>query len=260
MSAKISAVVTCFNSERTLGACLASLRWADEIIVLDSFSTDASHDIAKQYQAHWQQQAFKGYAKQKSDAVALARHDWVVLLDADEALDQTAETGIRAAIEHAVANPSSGIRGFRLARIERIFWRYAHPGTRHNRFLRVFDRRCFQMSTHVVHESPMIDGNVVNLDVSIWHDSELSIAIKADKLNHYSTLALQNGKAKRGLWWRLSFYPIWYFLRSYIGRRQFLNGWAGYINSVENAHYAFLKYAKQLESKQIPEPKKIDRG
>ncbi len=260
---KISAVITCFNSERTLASCLQSVAWADEIVVLDSFSSDQSQQIAQNHQAGWHQQAFKGYAQQKSDVVTLATHHWVVLLDADEALADGAESLIRVAIaqsESANTHSNGDIRGFRLPRLERIFWRYAHPATRHNRFLRVFDQRRFRMSAHSVHESPLIEGRIADLDVLIWHDSELTIAIKADKLNRYSSLALLDGKTKRWLPLRLTLYPFWYFLRSYFGRRQFLNGWAGYINSVELAHYAFLKYAKQLESKQISQPKKIDQG
>jgi glycosyltransferase involved in cell wall biosynthesis len=244
---KLSGVVTCFNSAETLARCLQSLQFCDEIIVLDSGSSDASVAIAKAHSAVVHVQAFAGFAKQKSAVIALAQFPWVVLLDADEWLAEGAEVLIRAAILQ------TDMAGFRLPRRERIFWRYAHPSTRNNDFLRLFLRDQAQMSGHAVHESPQVHGKTAKLPALIWHNGERSIALKADKLNQYSSLALADWKhQKRPGFLRLTLYPLWYFFRAYVLKRQFLNGWAGYINSVELAHYAFLKYAKRLEALQAP--------
>ena len=244
---KLSGVVTCFNSAETLARCLASLHFCDEIIVLDSGSSDASVAIAKAHGAAVHVQAFAGYTKQKSAVIALAQYPWIILLDSDERLAAGTETLIRAAILH------TEVAGFRLPRRERIFWRYAHPNTRSNDFLRLFLRDQVQMSAHAVHESPIVTGKTAKLAALIWHNGERSIALKADKLNQYSSLALADWKRqKHPGFLRLTLYPLWYFFRAYVLKRQFLNGWAGYINSVELAHYAFLKYAKRLEALQAP--------
>ena len=105
------------------------------------------------------------------------------------------------------------------------------------------------MSAHAVHESVLVTGEIGDLAGCIIHDGDQSIAQKLNKLNQYSSLAAMAKRPRGGFAgaFRLTLYPVWYFFRAYVLRRQFLNGWAGYINSVELAHYAFLKYAKILE-------------
>jgi len=245
---KISAVVTSFNSAETLARCLQSLQFCDEIILLDSHSSDSSTEIAKASGAQVHAQTFTSFTAQKSAVIALASHPWVLLLDSDEWLAKGADVIVRAAISQ------TEIAGYRLPRRERIFWRYAHAGTRSNDFLRLFLREQIQMSNHAVHESPVLtSGKTAKLPALIWHNGERSIELKASKLNQYSSLALKDWKKqKHTSALRLTLYPIWYFFRAYVLKRQFLNGWAGYINAVELAHYAFLKYAKRHEALQAP--------
>ncbi len=241
----ISGVVTTFNNADTIARCLASLKTiCTELVVLDSGSTDATRAICEDFDVRFFTQAFAGYSAQKTAALALASHNWAVLLDSDEALDLQAQQAIREAV--CSDTPHSG---FRLPRRELIFWRYQHTRSKHNRFLRVFKRSKAQISPHLVHESVEVDGSVTDLNGYIIHDGDISIAHKLNKLNHYSSLAAAAKKSptRAGHTLRLTLYPAWYFLRAYLFRRQFLNGWAGYINSVELAHYAFLKYAKVFE-------------
>ena len=105
------------------------------------------------------------------------------------------------------------------------------------------------MSADTVHESVLVAGEVIDLAGCIIHEGDRSIEQKLTKLNQYSSLAALAKQPINGFTraFRLTLYPVWYFFRAYLLRRQFLNGWAGYINSVELAHYAFLKYAKILE-------------
>jgi glycosyltransferase involved in cell wall biosynthesis len=247
---QISGVVTTFNSAATIARCLASLKSVcGELIVLDSGSTDGTKALCDGFGALFFTQAFAGYSAQKTAALALACHEWVVLLDSDEALDPTAQQAIRHAI-HAHTTHS----GFRLPRRELIFWRYQHLRSKHNRFLRVFMRSKAHISPQLVHESVQTDGLIADLNGCIVHDGDISIEHKLTKLNRYSSLAAATKKPMRGSYaLRLTLYPAWYFLRIYLIRRQFLNGWAGYINSVELAHYAFLKYAKVFERGQKKE-------
>ena len=250
-SASISGVVTTFNNADTLARCLASLKSiCREIVVLDSGSTDSTRQIAEAFGARFYLQAFAGYSAQKAAAIALAAENWIVLLDSDEALDDAAQSAISFALARQQAAGSENlISGFRLKRRELIFWRYQHSLSKHNRFLRVFNRSKAKMSAHAVHESVLVTGEIGDLAGCIIHDGDQSIAQKLSKLNQYSSLAAMAKRPRGGFAgaFLLTLYPVWYFFRAYVLRRQFLNGWAGYINSVELAHYAFLKYAKILE-------------
>lgn len=242
---KLSGVVTSFNNAATIETCLRSLiPVCCEIVLLDSGSTDGTCELARALGVRVEHQTFAGYSAQKSAAIALASHDWIVLLDSDEALDVGAQQAIQNALSGTVA-----AQGYRLARRELIFWRYQHRQSKHNLFLRVFDRRHSRLSTQKVHESVVCDGRVETLPGTIIHDGDTSIALKADKLNRYSSLAASEKRtpSHMSLVLRLSVYPMWYFFRAFVLRRQFLNGWAGYINCVQLTHYVFLKYAKLLE-------------
>lgn len=97
---RLSVFITTYNNARTLTACLDSVQWADEIIVLDSFSTDDTLAIAQQYQARISQHEFMGYGLQKRMALAATSYEWVLLLDADEALSPALQTEIRQLLEH----------------------------------------------------------------------------------------------------------------------------------------------------------------
>ncbi|MGH8499079.1 MAG: glycosyltransferase family 2 protein, partial [Methylococcales bacterium] len=122
----LSAVVTTFNNAGTLSKCLESLNFCDEIIVLDSDSSDATREIAAQYQARIFIEPFKGYGPQKQSAIDKAASDWVLLLDADEFID-TAAAGI---VRKAIASNSAD--AYRLPRQEWLFWRWPHSLTRAN--------------------------------------------------------------------------------------------------------------------------------
>jgi glycosyltransferase involved in cell wall biosynthesis len=249
----ISGVVTTLNNAETIRACLQSLKAiCTEIIVLDSGSTDATQLIANEFGARWFVQPFSGYAAQKTAAIAKASHDWIVLLDSDEALDEKAQAAIGKAL--ATANPDA--LGYAIDRSELVFWQFQHRLSHHNTFVRVFHRKSARVSALAVHESVQVNGTIKRLNGKIIHLGDRSIDSKVDKLNRYSTLAVRDKKPRShlSLALRTTLYPVWYLFRSYVLRRQFLNGMAGWINSVELAHYAFLKYAKLYERKKKETP------
>ncbi len=241
---ELSVVITTYNSAGTLGKTLASAGFADDIVVLDSGSKDSTVMLAQAAGARVFQQPFKGFARQKADAIALARHDWVLLLDADEWLTDRAVECLR---RWRQSTPQ--VSGYRLPRIEWVFWRWSHPWVHRNHFLRLFDRRCTHMSQARVHESPIVNGAVADIDAPIRHFGETSIARKAEKINIYSGLAARDkfAKGQRARLWHLTLYPLWSFVRQLLIRRQVFNGVAGWINAAMNSHYAFLKYAKLAE-------------
>ena len=120
---RLSAVVTTFNNADTLRSCLNSVKWADEILLLDSFSTDETCQVAAEFSANIIQHKFQGYSKQKQMAIDAASNDWVLLLDADEAL--SAES--RAEIQNLLTKGPTA-DGYTLPRIEQLFWQMTHPG------------------------------------------------------------------------------------------------------------------------------------
>lgn len=244
--APLSAVVTTYNNAATLDACLASLGFADEVLVLDSGSDDATVQIAARHGARVVVEAFKGYGPQKQRALDLAAHDWVLLLDADEAL----ASGAAARIEAALLQPAA--TGFELPRRERMFWRWQHPLSKHNHHLRLFDRRVHRMDVRdPIHAAPdRRVGRVVRLDALFLHDGERDIAAKLQRIDRYSSGLAEALAAQRSPWQlklRLLCYPPVVLLKQLVLKRQILNGWAGWIASVSQAYYAFVKDAKALE-------------
>jgi glycosyltransferase involved in cell wall biosynthesis len=244
MRPPLSAVVTTLDNAATLEACLSSLRFCEEIVLLDSGSSDDTVAIATRLGARVYTEAFKGYGPQKQSALDKAAHDWVLLLDADEFL---VDEG-RAAIERELSAPRAD--GYRLPRREWLFWRWPHPWTRPNWQLRLFRRSRGAMNAVPVHAAPEVRGRVRDLRAEFRHYGESELAVRVDKINRYSSGLAAHKRAARpaALGLRVLLYPHFAFLRFYLLQRYFLNGWAGYLAARSMAFYAFLKYAKVLES------------
>lgn len=241
----LSVVVTTFNNADTLPACLASVAFADECVVLDSGSTDGTPELASKAGARVHVQPFAGYSAQKQAAIDLATHRWVLLLDSDEALPSLAAERVRQALE----NP--GVAGFELLRREWVFWRWQPDRARLNHYVRLFDRTRARMSGHEVHESVVVDGPVQRLDAIIDHHGERDIEGRVDKANRYSSLQVRDRHVREpnALRLRMVMYPTVAFLRYYLWRGHWRGGWAGFIAARVHAFYAFLKYAKLYEKR-----------
>jgi glycosyltransferase involved in cell wall biosynthesis len=245
---KLSVFITTLNNAHTLPACLESVKWADEIVVLDSFSSDDTEAIARRYGCRFFQHAFLGYGPQKQLALEHTTHRWVLLLDADEALSPAAQAEIRALLQRG---PSAD--GYEIPRQEQLFWRMNHPGVRMNHFLRLFDKTKGRVDDMPIHAAPKVKGRIERLHAPFYHFGETDIHTKVEKVNGYSTglVADKVQRRQRGSPWMMVFYPPLAFLRIYLFKRNFLNGWAGFITAVIGAFYAFLKYAKLYEHRQF---------
>jgi glycosyltransferase involved in cell wall biosynthesis len=241
----LSVVVTTFNSADTLDACLRSAAWADELVVLDSGSTDATLSIAAHYKARVHAQPFAGYSAQKQAAIDLASHRWVLLLDSDESLPANAAVLLR----HTLDAPAHA--GYQLWRREWQFWRWQSSQARLNHYVRLFDRQRARMSGHEVHESVQVEGSIGVLDIVIDHYGERDIAGRVAKANRYSSMQLVD-RGQRSTSWlplRMVAYPMVAFTRFYFLRGHWRSGWAGFIAARVHAFYAFLKYAKLHEAR-----------
>ncbi|MFO0028222.1 MAG: glycosyltransferase family 2 protein [Pseudomonadota bacterium] len=239
----LSVVVTTLDNAATLARCLDSVRFADEIVVLDSGSTDATCEIAAARGARWFVEPFKGYGPQKQSAIEKATHRWVLLLDADETVPETC----RAAIEAALVAPDCD--GYEIPRREQVFWRMQHERAHHNPMLRLLDRHRARMSDDGIHAQPVVDGRVGRHAAFFEHHGEPDIATKVAKINRYSDAVsvTKHARGVRFVWLRLLLQPPLMFVKSYVLRRRFLSGGAGFVGSVVDAFHVFLKYAKVIE-------------
>lgn len=253
----VSLVVTTLDNADTLARCLASATCADEIVVLDSGSTDETVAIARVHGARVETREFAGYGPQKQRAIDLASNDWVLLLDADEALGEPLAQWIERRKREGFDADA-----FDLPRLEQVFWRMQSRLSRPNYSVRLFDRRVTRMNEVPVHATPVCSGRVRRLRLPFFHYGEPDIHTKVEKINRYSTglAPYRLRRGRRGNPWIMVFYPPLHFLRLYLFRRQFANGWAGFVNSVAGAFYVFLKYAKLYEARRQRERGDPDGG
>jgi len=249
MRRALSLVITTKNNVATLGDCIQSVTFADEILVLDSFSDDGTIGLAQSLGARCLQEPFRGYGPQKQRAIDLASHDRVLLLDADEAVDQKLAEAIREVLKQ-----TSPPNACRLQREEWLYWCWPHPGTRLTDHLRLFDRRCVQMGEHPVHAAPELTTGESSrmcplLPGRLRHYGHADLGGQVERINHYTTASVErpNQPAPRLPRTRMMLAPPAAFVREYLFRRQFLNGWAGFIAARMAAWHAFLRHAKQLE-------------
>ena len=246
---ELSAVVTTKNNAQTLDYCLRSLSFADEIVLLDTFSTDSTLEIARAHGCVIFQHEFLGYGRQKQSAVDKTSHDWVLLLDADEAVSPELAVEIRTVLQNA----PDDVRGFALPRCEQIFWRMGSLRTAMNHHLRLFNKRHGGLSDTPVHAAPKVDGEVRKLKHPFLHFGEPDLHSKVDRINAYST-GLVSDKLEKNATFTLAhvlLYPAFFFFKLFVLKRNFLNGWAGFFTSVVGAFYVFLKYAKLKEHEQF---------
>jgi len=247
----LSVVVTTLNNASTLSRCLSAVTFAEDLVVVDSGSSDGTTSIAETFGARVFHQAFQGYAAQKQSAIDKAAHDWVLLLDADERLEPGAQAAIESALRRVRAQPGYAA-GFRLPRQEQMFWTLQHRWSWTNTHLRLFDRRHGRMNAVPVHAAPEVAGPVRTLRGALLrHYGEPDIRTKVEKINAYSSGLVADKRKRRArfLGVRMVLYPPVFFLRQYLGKRYFLNGWAGFISAATGAFYVFLKYAKVYEAR-----------
>lgn len=243
---KISAVIITFNEEKKLDACLASLKdVVDEIVVVDSFSTDATEAICRSHGVQFFQQAWKGYGAQKNDAATRASFDYILSIDADE----TISPQLKQSILDARSKGLSGV--YQMNRLNNFYgYDLRHGNTYPDTMKRLYNRKQVQWSLRAVHETLEIDGSVAahQLKGDLLHRSKDSIADHLAGINKYSTLSAEVyfEAGKKGALVKMLFSPFFTFLKGYIVRMGFLDGYAGLIVAKMYAHEVFLKYSKLL--------------
>jgi len=242
---RLSVVVITRNEAANVRAALESVRWADELVVVDSGSTDETVCIARQIANRVTRHAWEGYGAQKNFASGLATHDWILSLDADERVSPALAREIRALL---AAEPAA--RGYRLPRVTRYLGRWVrstdwYPDLQ----LRLYDRRAARWNDRLVHESVAVDGPVGRLQGELEHHAYRNISHHLQTIDRYTTLAARQmlREGRRAEWVDLTVRPPAAFLRNYVVRRGLRDGAPGLIVSLLNAGYVFLKFAKLWE-------------
>jgi glycosyltransferase involved in cell wall biosynthesis len=240
----LSVVIITLNAATQLEACLESARFAEEIIVVDSGSTDGTQALAERYGAQVIQQDWLGFGPQKQFAVDAAKHDWVLCLDADERVSPA----LRDAIIFALKAPCTV--AFRFPRCNRFLGRYLKHGEGYPDWsLRLFDRRQARWSKDAVHEKVETSADIGELTGDLLHDSAESIASYLSKQNRYTTLAAEMAikSGKRTGFAQIVLSPLVRFIKFYFIRQGFRDGLPGLIHIAIGCFNSFSKYAKMLE-------------
>lgn len=249
-----SVYIVTLNCGPWLEQTLESVKDFTEVIILDSGSTDDTYKIAQSFaNTRISHQDWQGYAAQKSLALAQCQHDWVLNLDGDEVLS----TELKKQIEHTISENKIDAL---ITPINDVF--LGVPNSKHTKKhakVRFFRKAKGQYDlANKVHENVMVDGQSVRAEGDIYHYGESSIFVKVEKNNQYSELKATEKfqKAKKpNLLKLIGVMPLTFF-KSYVIRRSCLNGWRGFVNSMVNAFYAFLKEAKLFEQHQSAKQKR----
>jgi glycosyltransferase involved in cell wall biosynthesis len=233
------------NEAANLAAALDSVRWADEIIVVDSESTDNTVEIARRYTERVIVRPWPGYVEQKNFAAAQASHDWILSLDADERLSPDLAGEIRGVLTGA---PDAA--GYRIPRATFHFGRWIRSTDWYPDYqLRLYDRRRATWAGRYVHESVRAEGRVDRLRGELQHYPYRDLSHHVQTMDRYTTLAARQmyEDGRRASWVDILILPRLAFFRNYILRGGIWDGMPGLVISAMNAYYVGLKFAKLWE-------------
>ncbi|MGV8804348.1 MAG: glycosyltransferase family 2 protein [Polaromonas sp.] len=252
--ASLSVTVITQNEAHNIEACLRSVSFADEIIVLDSGSTDQTVQIARSLGARVSTSAdWQGFGVQKNRALSLATSDWVLSLDADERVPDALQAEIRAVLQAAQFDV------YAFPRLSSYCGQFIHhSGWYPDRVTRLFRRQAARFSDDLVHEKLITECPVGQLRTPLLHESFRSLESVLDKVNRYSTAGAQSlfAKGKSASLGKAIGHGLWAFVRTYFLRRGFLDGRMGLVLAISNAEGTYYRYLKlwlmHEQARQLP--------
>ncbi len=246
MPAKLSVLLPTFNNAEIIRATLESIRWVDEILVVDSFSTDNTLDICREYGARIIQREYIQSAKQKNWAIPQCAHEWVLQIDSDEVL----EPGLREEIEAVLKNPLVGIEGFSIPFKHHVLGKWVracglYPADK----LRLFRRDAGRFEDKEVHSHLRVPGEVKTLRNHIQHFGMTSISKQLSNVDRYSRYQADQLRkcGKQFRWTHLVVRPLAVFGYYYFWKLGFAAGYRGLLVASVNATYDFWAHAKLWE-------------
>ena len=237
----ITATIITFNEQARIAEALASLSCCDEVIVVDSGSTDRTRDIARELGAYVIERDWQGYSNQKNFAAEQAAHDWILSVDADERLSAELAAEI---VEWKKSAPASSPVAWSMPRRAFYLGRWiGHSGWYPDRKIRLYDRRSCHWEGEFVHEWLKVNGDIgrfredlLHLPYRDWHDHE-------KRMDRYTELAAQAARSTglHGSILKLVLGPLFTFIRSFILRAGFLDGWRGFVIAYMGARYVLQR-------------------
>jgi len=253
---KLSVAIITKNEEANIRACLESVRWADDVVVVDSGSTDQTLKICAEFPVRIFAEEWQGFARQKNSAIAKTRHEWVLSLDADERVTGGLQEEIAKVLES-----NSPLDGYFVGRKNFFLGRWIkHCGWHPDFNLRLFQKERGLFEEREVHERVMVQGQVGYLKEPLEHYTYRTLSDFILRLDRYSSLAAREMRRegrrfrRSDLWLR----PPFTFLQMYLLRAGFLEGYFGFLLSVLYSFYTFAKYSKlkEIQSLEDPQPAK----
>jgi glycosyltransferase involved in cell wall biosynthesis len=242
---KLTVTVITHNEAANIGAALESVSWADEIIVVDSNSTDATVAIAKTRATRVEVREWAGYSAQKNLAADLASNDWILSLDADERVTPALAAEIQALMQRG---PDA--KGYRVSRVTWYLGRWLHSTDWYPDYqLRLYDRRCGRWNGRRVHESFELQATPGRLRHHLEHFAYRDVSDHVTSIDHYTTLQAEQWaeEGRRTNVLEIAVHPPIAFLRNYVLRLGFKDGAAGLLVSALNSYYVFMKLVKLWE-------------
>jgi len=249
---KITVAIITKDEERNIRDCLESVKWADEIVVVDNGSTDRTLSICREYGARIFEEEWKGYSGQKNSAIEKAGNEWVLNLDADERVSPELRQEMQKRLEE-----NRGVDGYWIPRKNFFLGQWIrYCGWYPDLNLRLFRKSRGRFGERAVHERVELQGKTSTLTQPLVHETYHSLSDFLTRMDRYSSLAagemLREGRKFR--WIDPVLRPPFTFLQMYVLRAGFLEGYLGFILSVLYSYYTFAKYIKLREIKKNGRP------
>lgn len=243
----LTAVVITRNEAHQIAACVDALRFAPHVLVVDSESVDGTRDAATRAGAEVAIEPFTDYASQRNHGLARVRTEWALMIDADERVSPALADEIVAAIERAKARPQVG--GFRLLRRNHFMGRaLTRSGSGNERLVRMM-RAGRAKYVNAVHETPIVEGEIVDLEAPMEHLTNVRLQDAFDKSRRYAMLWARDmhGRGKRTSMWGIAGHTLHRWLKVYFVKRGFLEGARGFVYAGFESVGVFFKYAMLWE-------------
>lgn len=239
---KISAVVITYNEENNIRRCLESLSWADEIVVVDSYSQDDTKKIVSDFTDKIYDVKWEGFGKKKEFAREKASSEWVLSVDCDEVITPDLRDEILKAIEK-----KDNYDGYYIPRRSNFLGKWMnHSGWYPDYVLRLFKKEKAKFDESLVHEKVVVEGRVAYLKNCFLHYTYRNITDYISKLNFYTTLGAEKllKTGKRANFFDMIFHPLACFFKMFILKKGFLDGEHGFVLAILSSFQVFAKYAK----------------
>ncbi len=244
---KISVVIICKNEEEEIGRCLQSLHeLTDDIVVLDNGSTDDTKNIVRKAGVRLVEENWEGFGKTKNKATSMAKYDWVLNLDADESIDEQLKKSL---LDLSLNNEKQVFEIKFKNFFGNKYLRFGEWGG--DKHIRLFNRNKINWNEAIIHESLLLppDIKIKKLKGFVLHYTAKNVAEFAEKVFRYALLNAEkySEQGKKSSWINVYAGPVFSFLKYYIFKLGFLDGWAGFVCAKMGSYYTFIKYARLSE-------------